>query len=87
MGTDDIFLTKLDEIFDSPFLDNELFGIDLENHCLFMSLIGGLLSFPFFIIVNYVSLSPQDYCITSILGIVESQTNFNYYESMFNSSW
>jgi hypothetical protein len=52
-GDDDLWLSKLDEIFDNPYLDLDFFGKDLSSHFLMMSLLSGLLSAPLYLTINF----------------------------------
>eukprot|EP00347_Sterkiella_histriomuscorum_P009734 403340088 len=85
-GQDDIWLTKLDFIFDSSALDGELFGIETPSHFALMSVIGGFMSVPLFLIMHLLSGATQ---MKSFMGMVESANNssFNFYQDMFNGRW
>jgi len=54
-GPDDILLSKLDELFDTTSLDCELFGTEVPSHFNLMSIIGGFLSVPLFVIMHLLS--------------------------------
>ena len=56
-GDDDLWLSKLDEIFDNPYLDLDFFGKDLSSHFLMMSLLSGLLSAPLYLTINFYLIS------------------------------
>jgi hypothetical protein len=73
-GDDDIWLSRLDEIFDDSFLDSELFGRETSSHLLMMSFLGGIIAVPFFLTINFytTSRSENTHQILSLLGILEA---------------
>jgi len=83
-GEDDIWLTRLDEIFDSMALDQVFFGKDVSSHFFIVSIIGGLLAMPLYIILNFVA-SP-DTNVKSFMGILELSPQ-TFYQDMFSGSW
>lgn len=70
-GADDIWLTRLDEIFDSTALDCELFGTEVPSHFNLMTVVGGFLAVPLFLIMHLLSGDSM----TSFMGILESRKN------------
>lgn len=85
-GEDDMWLTRLDLIFDDMVLDFELFGKEEPSHQLLMSFIGGLLPVPLYLIMNFMSLThdviDSKHPPVSFMGIIESMRyplSFNFY--------
>ena len=62
---DDLWLSRLDDIFDNPYLDLDFFGKDLSSHYLMISLLSGLLSAPLYLTTNFFFIptpsSPSSY--------------------------
>jgi hypothetical protein len=83
-GEDDIWLTKLDELFDSMALDQVFLCKDVSSHFFVMSIIGGLLATPLYIILNFEA-SP-DTNLKSFMGILELSSQ-SFYQDMFSGSW
>lgn len=93
-GEDDVWLSKLDEIFDDMSLDSELFGKEVPSHYLLMSFIGGIIAVPLYLSMNFYSISQAERESTvvplSFMGILEKvlyNNNFNFYHAMFNERW
>lgn len=88
-GADDIWLSNLDRIFDSTVLDCELFGIEVPDHFALMSIVGGVLALPLFMIIHLVTESSSTNNLTSFMGSLDSKrvSNFDFYSEMFNSRW
>ncbi|CDW82444.1 UNKNOWN [Stylonychia lemnae] len=83
-GQDDILLSKLDEIFDSTSLDCELFGTEVPSHFNLMTVVGGFLSVPLFIIMHLLSGGDP----FSFMLIRETdQDKIDFYQYMFNNRW
>ena len=85
-GSDDIWLSKLDHIFDSSYLDREMFGKEMPSHFVLMSIVGGMFALPLYVIINYV----YGDSLTSFMGIMNaarSSSSFNFYAVMFDTQW
>lgn len=80
---DDLRLSRLDYIFDIPYLDLDFFGKDLSSHYFMMSLLSGLLSAPLYLTTNFFLIRTPSSQISYLYLFAPTSSPFT---TLFNNS-
>lgn len=80
---DDLRLSRLDYIFDIPYLDLDFFGKDLSSHYFMMSLLSGLLSAPLYLTTNFFLIRTPSSPVSYLYLFAPTSSPFT---TLFNNS-